>query len=401
MKFTKLLVACAVFMLSVSSVFAQTRKEVRETEAQDLGYKPYGYGFFQAQGGLSTTFTNVSASKLLSPTFTVGGGYMFMPEFGMRINANGIWAKGGSPDYDDKYSYRYIKTDLDLMFNITNMFRKRVHRLFDLYFIAGVGFTHAWDNDDANMYAMSSDYVGYFDNVDGIWGGKLGKDNFWGHNYRLGFLGDFNIAKHWSVGAEIDVNNTEDRFNSKMSSGSDWTLTAQLSLTYKFGFRKYKPKSVPVTTNDTYSQAAAEAEAARLAAEKAHADEAARIEAERQSAESAAKVAQTVKVEPLREVVHFKIGKSSAEVANTVAKIAEWNRKYPNSQILVSGYADKGTGTSAVNGRISALRSKSVVDALINSGVPASRIKSEAYGDTVQPFTVNDENRCVIIVGGE
>jgi hypothetical protein len=36
---------------------------------------------------------------------------------------------------------------------------------------------------------------------------------------------------------------------------------------------------------------------------------------------------------------------------------------------------------------------------LKKKGVPAGQIKSAAYGDTVQPFSENDKNRCVIIEG--
>ena len=71
-----------------------------------------------------------------------------------------------------------------------------------------------------------------------------------------------------------------------------------------------------------------------------------------------------------------------------------------DAQFTVTGYADKGTGTPRINKMYSQKRADDVVNKLVNEhGIDAKRIKADSKGDTVQPFTENDKNRCVIITG--
>ena len=72
--------------------------------------------------------------------------------------------------------------------------------------------------------------------------------------------------------------------------------------------------------------------------------------------------------------------------------------KENNSKVWIVGYADKATGTSAFNQKLSEERVKSVTKALEDFGVDSSLITSDAKGDSVQPFTSeNDWNRVAII----
>ena len=67
--------------------------------------------------------------------------------------------------------------------------------------------------------------------------------------------------------------------------------------------------------------------------------------------------------------------------------------------MTVSGYADAGTGSKAINAKYAKERSESVAKMLTdNYGVSASRIVIKSYGDTVQPYKDNDRNRVVVAV---
>jgi len=103
--------------------------------------------------------------------------------------------------------------------------------------------------------------------------------------------------------------------------------------------------------------------------------------------------------EPLRVVLHYAIREANVDPESLVTKAADWAKKYPAKKLNVSGYADKQTGNAKLNQMYSEQRVNKVVDMLKKKGVPQSQISSKAYGDTVQPFTTNDENRCVIIEG--
>lgn len=389
-------------------------------ESQELGYLPYPYTFIQAQGGVGTTFADVSAWKLFSPTFSLAVGRMFTPIFGARIHVNGWKAKGGfdsyyyrvsgrdaliSPDYDNnwdtpthwegsydddlqdpdnyyrhgtkllKYNYNYINTDVDLMVNIFNIFKKKVHRPFDLYFIGGIGLNYAWHNND---FERITSQVSVTSDISNAWGkNQTPRHNLLSHNLRLGLLADVNVGKNFSVGAEVDFNSLDDRFNSKYKDADDWMMTAQLSLTYKFGFRAApKPTPVAVTATPVYQDT--------------------------KQTEVAPATAPTPVVvqEPVKETIFYAIRESDVDKASTIDKVATWCKKYPNKTITISGYADKGTGNPQLNAGYAKQRADKVAAMLLERGVPASQMTVNSYGDTVQPFPAdNDKNRCVIIEG--
>lgn len=64
----------------------------------------------------------------------------------------------------------------------------------------------------------------------------------------------------------------------------------------------------------------------------------------------------------------------------------------------VVGYADKGTGSSAMNKKYSMQRAEKVASVLNNAyGIAKEDIKVDSKGDSEQPFAENDKNRVVII----
>ena len=72
--------------------------------------------------------------------------------------------------------------------------------------------------------------------------------------------------------------------------------------------------------------------------------------------------------------------------------------KYPNAKVVITGYADKKTGNASINDRLSKQRSAAVLKALQAKGIAADRISTDAKGDTIQPFNVNEENRVSICI---
>lgn len=401
MRILKSVIAATLVSLCSVSAVAQEKSCCGEgmcAEAQELGYKPYPYGFVQVQGGIGTTFTDVSCWKLLSPTFSVAVGDMFTPIVGARVHVNGMFSKGGFDTMAQfypgetafnqaeegweligcpmKYDYRYINTNVDLMLNIFNIFSEKVHRPFDLYLIGGVGLNYAWHNkefeDITSQYNVASD-------ISNAWGmNQTPRRHSLSHNLRLGLLADYNICKNWSVGAEIDFNSLDDRFNSKYKDADDWMMTAQLSLTYKFGFKKVtKPTPPPVVVEKTPEPEPVK-EVAPAPVEKP---------------------VPVVVEEPIKETIFYAIRESDVETQSIINRVVAWCKKYPNKTITVDGYADKGTGNPKLNVGYAQKRAEKVAAILKEKGVPASQMIVKSYGDTVQPFPENDKNRCVIIEG--
>ena len=357
-------------------------------EAQALGYKPYPYGFVQIQGGVNTTFTDVNFTDLLSPTASVGFGAWFNSAVGARLHFNAWESKGGFDNWAvgngglQTYKYNYATADFDLMLNLTNFFSKKRNHLFNVILVGGVGMNYAWNNDDLQGLISNPNLVPANSTVN-AWGEGTTRETLLNHNLRAGLLFDLNVAKHWNIGLEVDANSLDDRFNSKYLDCDDWMVTAQLSLTYKFGFKKpCAPKPAPVVV--------------------APAPEPAPVVVKEPEPEPVVvKEPEPVKVveEPYRDVLFYVIRGSEIDPQTIINAAAAWCKKYPNKTLEVSGYADKGTGNAKLNKMYSEQRVNNVVESLQKAGVPASQIVSKAYGDTVQPFAENDKNRCVILEG--
>lgn len=102
---------------------------------------------------------------------------------------------------------------------------------------------------------------------------------------------------------------------------------------------------------------------------------------------------------PMMSTVRFTINSSKItklEEVN-VYNVAEYLKANPEVNVVITGYADKDTGTSEYNQGLSQRRAQSVYDMLIKTyGIDASRLTIKADGSAVQPYTTNDWNRIVI-----
>ncbi len=67
------------------------------------------------------------------------------------------------------------------------------------------------------------------------------------------------------------------------------------------------------------------------------------------------------------------------------------------SRLFVNGYADKQTGSTARNQKLSEQRVAAVKSFLLNAGIPDTNIESEAHGASVQPFDSAEKNRVVTV----
>ncbi len=340
-------------------------------KAQETTYKPFPYAFIGIQGGVQTTFTNYNNLKIITPTASIYGGYWFTSVVGARLHVNGLWNKGSvqvaGNDNDYDYNYNYITTDIDLMLNLVTMFGKKNYYPVNFYLIGGIGLNTAWDNADARFY--ESRVPGC---LPGAWSGtKLS------HNARVGGQLDVNLCRNLSINLEVAANSLRDKYNSKIGTGDDWSLTAQLGLTFKFGYKKEKvvaPEPVPEvweTRIDTtwyddviYEDVARDRE---------------------------------IKKEIFFGLASDELGGSSDD---QIKAVAEFLKGVKDAEITITSYADKGTGNAKVNMNYSKKRALSTKQALIDNGVDESTIKTvEWKGDTVQPYAENDKNRLSVITG--
>ena len=343
--------------------------------AQKNDRTPQPYTFVTVQGGGQVTFTNNAFDKLATPIGAFSVGRFWTPAVGTRLSVQGYKNKAGYKieGADRTFDFKYVTSDLDVMFNLSNIFApKKVHPL-NVYLLGGVGLSYAWDNDGQQALL----------NEGHITESMAWKDDRLVHNFRVGMQLEANIARHWGINLEVAANNLHDRFNSKTNGNGDWQLTGMLGVTFKFGMPKVQsapkapvsePATLPLTNEERpvvdNTPAPVPAPAPVVADEKSK-----RIE------------------------VFFDI--NSASIKGTeerkVSELAAWMKRHPNAKVSLTAYADAGTGTAAINRAISEKRVNAVAKLLKERhGISVSRIQTDFKGDTVQPFKENDLNRVTI-----
>ncbi len=98
--------------------------------------------------------------------------------------------------------------------------------------------------------------------------------------------------------------------------------------------------------------------------------------------------------------VQFELNKAVIEPKQeaVIYNVAQYLKDNPDTSVRIEGYADKQTGTAAINKALSKKRAEAVENRLIKDyGISKKRIISAWKGDTVQPYPVNDWNRVVVI----
>ena len=98
-----------------------------------------------------------------------------------------------------------------------------------------------------------------------------------------------------------------------------------------------------------------------------------------------------------KDALFFQPHKTEIYDDNFVDEIVIWYNNHPGKTIYLKGYADKETGNAKINLQLASQRVKNIADLLTRKGVPANEINSQAFGDTVQPFSESSRNRCVIV----
>ena len=375
MKKSKVLLAAALMGMSTAAMAQATY-----TDSEENVYTFQKHWFLDLQGGAQYTLGEAKFGDLISPNVQLGLGYQFNPVFGMRLQVNGWQSKGGWAAYRDKigdepfsadYKFKYVAPGLDFMFNLSNLFCGwNPNRVFNVTAFVGGGANIAWGNDEANeIGAHIKDLDKY--NLLYLWDGT--KVRPFG---RAGLDLEFKVSKSVSIMLEGNANITTDKYNSKNADNPDWYFNALAGLRINLG--KSHTKTAPVK----------EVPAPRPVEEY--------VKPEPKPAPVEEK-----KVEEIRRDVFFVINSNKIRESEDakIKEVVDYLNQYPEAKVVVTGYADAGTGNDRINDAISAKRAAAVVKALKEKyGIEESRITEDSKGARVQPFSENDKNRVTIMV---
>ena len=373
----KYVLFASALLLGATSAMAQ----VTYTDKEGNEYQFKKHAFLDLQGGAQYTLGEAKFGDLISPNVQLGLGYQFSPVFGMRLQANGWQSKGGwagfranpgETPYNATYKFKYVAPGVDFMFNLSNLFCGwNPNRVLNVTAFLGGGANIAWDNDEVNELATTIKNTSAY-NLEYLWDGT--KVRPYG---RAGIELAFKVSKSVSLMIEGNANVISDKYNSKKAGNPDWYFNALAGLRINLGKSATK-KEKPV-----------EPEPAPAPVQKVE-----------EPAPAPAPVVEK-KVEEIRRDIFFTINsnKISAKENQKILEVIDFLVKYPEAKVVVTGYADKGTGNDRVNDRIAAKRAAAVVWMLEKRyGIPAERITEESKGARVQPFAENDKNRVSIMI---
>ena len=368
-----------LFTVALASLSTAAMAQATYTDKDGNEYTFKKHAFLDLQGGAQYTLGEAKFGDLISPNVQLGIGYQFSPVFGMRLQANGWQSKGGwngykatkdGTPYTANYKFKYVAPGLDFMFNLSNLFCGwNPNRVFNATAFIGGGANFAWGNDEVNEIAANiKDQRSYL--LEYLWDGT--KVRPFG---RAGIDLEFKVSKAVSIMIEGNANFTSDKYNSKKAGNADWYFNALAGLRINLGKSHTKAEPVKEAPVPVQEYVKPEPKPQPKVEEK--------------------------KVEEIRRDVFFVINsnKIASNEESKIKEVVDFLNANPEAKVVVTGYADAGTGNNRINDRISAKRAAAVVKVLKEKyGIEESRITEDSKGARVQPFSENDKNRVTIMV---
>lgn len=349
--------------------------------------------FVQGQFGAQETLGEASFSKLLSPNAQVATGYMFNPYIGARLSVNGWQSKAANyiqaykniEGYKYNWKWNYVAPTASVVVNLTNAFGGyNPERLVDVNLYAGIGANVGYNNGEAaDACADYQKKTGVSNMLGHLWDGT--KTRF---TSQVGADVNFNLTRNLALGVEVNANILNDKYNSKKAGNADWYFNGLVGLKYTFGPTYTKtvreiPAPEPVIIEKIVERIV-EVPVAAPAVQEQVVNAVAEAPAE------------------MRRDIFFKIATtniSTVEMAK-VKEVAEFLKENPKAKVVVTGYADRATGTPAINARLCKQRAQAVANVLTQKfAIAKSRIVVKAMGaDEAEPYKTPAENRVAIAI---
>lgn len=392
----KSLLALAGIVCLGQSALAQTAEEVTVvSEQEDVVYvNDNNQGllinsfksdwFITAQGGASVMFSHLDSKRdfinRIQPAAAVYIGKWFTPVVGVRLGADWFISKGVSdfPSYgvnpknriDEYYSQKHMQVGptFDVMFNLTNLIcGYNPNRVYNLSAYAGAGFYFTL----ARQYDADGSRTRYKNCHDVVLTG------------RVGLINSFRVSDHWQLFLDLRFAATDNVPDESDITANKTAYQPQAYIGFNYNFGKSTTWTAPVVpvcppaeNCDVYRNAlaAAQGDAQRLEMQLRGCMNAPKVEAEEIVEECDAPLC----------TIYFPIGVSSltredVRVLNAVSEIIKDN---PDTDYVVTGWADNYTGNDAINTNLRTRRAENVANQLYKAGVNRSQVTT----------TINDQN---------
>ena len=373
MKMKKAILSCLMLMGALTA-FAQ--EEPKGTT--EYVFEPHWY--LQLQGGAQYTTGEADFGKMISPTLQGAIGYQFSQNVGARFAINAWQSKTGWRDdagfEPHNFSFSYVAPAIDLTFDLSNIIAGfNPNRKLSFGAFLGIGLNYRMQCDDAKHAKAYMDTYTYQDEFG--WTPMYDDDACLFFKGQAGLTADYHINDAISLGIEGNFNMLSDRYNFKKVGNPDSYFNVLAGIKYNLG-PTYSTRFIPAPEPE--------------------------IRYVDKIVEKIVEVpgpAVPAAIEPLRRDIFFEINKTIIRDSEKqkVQDIADYMNAHPTSKVMITGYADAGTGNNRINDRLAKGRAQVVVKALKEQyGIAESRISWDSKGSRVQPFAENDLNRVSICI---
>lgn len=326
----------------------------------------------------------------LAPALDVAVGKWFTPGIGVRLMYSGLKVKGATQQganvahstgevvpgkggmgyWLDKQKFNMSNLHMDVMFNLSNLFcGYNPKRVWNVSPYLGVGWAHVGDEPKFNDITAN-----------------------------FGLLNTWRLCDALDLNLDVRGLLVNDEFDGERGGArGEGMVTATVGLTYKFKQRGWDRSKTVIRYDDTALN-----EMRRRLNDMSEENE----RLKRALAEADQKEAETiVKRMAASNLVTFKIGKSklSNEARANLGMLAEVIKQGDRDVVYtITGYADAGTGTKAINERLSKARAEAVRDCLVKEfGVDASQLRVDYKGGVDNMFYDDPRLSRAVITKGE
>ncbi|MDD4033091.1 MAG: OmpA family protein [Bacteroidales bacterium] len=337
-----------------------------------------------AQAYLGESDDQLMFTKRLTPAFDFSVGKWIVPAVGFRVQANGFAFKGytyngnnayvtGTEENLFKQEWDYLNVHGDILLNLSNALGGyKTDRFYSIVPYIGFGMITTL-NEDPNDKEFS---------LNG------------------GIINQFRLSDAVNLNLELRGAFFRESFDDEiLIEDSEGMVAATVGLTYNFGNKEFKRYSAPAPAEPRLISAEDLAKlrqqvAAEQARTKQLQDE---LNAEKNKPKPAA-VEKDLTAAALAIFFNIDRANLTAKEKINLKYIADVINQNPNEKFVITGHADKATGSAAHNQKLSEKRAQAVADYLIQElAVDSRQLEIKAVGDTQNSYDTPNLNRVVIL----
>lgn len=392
----------AVCLIAVGSAFAQatvTEDTVYAADKYKVETNRFWDNWFVSVGGGAQIYfgdhdKQCKFGDRLAPALDVAVGKWFTPGIGMRLMYSGLKAKGatkhpGDPNFDsahgtgspvkggaaphwlEKQKFDMANFHADVLFNLHNLFGGYKQRVWNCSPYVGLGYARVFERPNAKEVSAN-----------------------------IGLLNSFRLCSALEANIDLRGMYVNDRFDGEGGGRfGEGMWSATVGLQYKFKQRGWgRSKTIIRHEYDNNAINELRRQLDEISAENARLKQA--IAAGDKKEERV-----IVKKMVAANLVTFKINKTnlSNEARTNLGMLAEIIKSSDSDIVYtITGYADKGTGNTAGNERLSRERAQNVYNCLVKEfGVPEKRLRIDYKGGVGNMFYDDPRLSRAVITRGE